>query len=66
MNVAEHIGELLTVQEAAAELRYSVPTVRRLIGQGLLPVVQVAPHHAIRVRRDDLNRITAARPRSAA
>jgi excisionase family DNA binding protein len=63
-NIDDH--ELLTVPEAAMALRMSAPTVRRLIGQGLLPVVQAAPHHAVRVRRDDLDRITEARPRAAA
>ena len=58
--------ELLTVAETAMALRVSAPTVRRLIAQGLLPAVQVARGHALRVRRSDLDRLIAAQPRSAA
>ncbi len=59
--------ELLTVPEAALALGRSGPTVRRLIGQGILPVVQIGgPRHAVRIRRDDLDRLLESRPGAAA
>jgi excisionase family DNA binding protein len=35
--------QLLTIDEAAARLRSSTQTVRRLVARGELPVVQLAP-----------------------
>jgi len=59
--------DLLTVPEAALALGRSGPTVRRYIAQGVLPVVQIGgPGHAVRIRRDDLERLTESRPRAAA
>ena len=55
--------ELLTIPEAALALGRSGPTVRRLIAQGLLPIVQLGgPGHAVRIRRDDLERLTESGP----
>jgi len=59
--------DLLTVPEAALALGCSGPTVRRLIGQGVIPVVQLGGHrHAIRIRRDDVERMLESRPKAAA
>jgi excisionase family DNA binding protein len=46
--------ELLTVAEAAAVLRQSVPTVRRRIARGQLPALRVGPSGPLRVDRVDL------------
>jgi excisionase family DNA binding protein len=50
---AEKDGEWLTLTEAAAALRVTSHTVRRLIKSGVLPAVQVVPGapHQIRARR---------------
>jgi excisionase family DNA binding protein len=64
MDADDH--SLLTVPEAALTLRVSSSTLRRLIAEGVVPVVQLAPNHAVRIRRDDLNRLLEAQPRSAA
>jgi hypothetical protein len=40
MATDEHGHKLLNIAEAAMELRLSSPTVRRMIGEGTLPVVQ--------------------------
>ena len=59
--------ELLTIPEAALALGRSGPTIRRYIAQGFLPVVQIGgPGHAVRIRRDDLEKVTESRPRAAA
>ena len=59
--------ELLTIPEAAFALGRSGPTVRRLIAEGHLPIVQIGGHgHAVRIRRDDLERLTESRPKTAA
>ena len=61
----EHGHELLTIAKTAMELRLSSPTVRRLIGEGVIPVVQLAPAHAVRIKRADLDKLLEAEPRSA-
>jgi excisionase family DNA binding protein len=64
MATAAHARDLLTVDEAAMELRLSSPTLRRLISEGIVPVVQLGgPGHAVRVRREDLDRLLEARSR---
>lgn len=45
---------LLTVPEAAAELRLHRATVYRLIAEGALPVVRVT-RRGVRINRDALN-----------
>lgn len=64
MDTDDH--NLLTVAEAALELRLSGPTVRRLIREGVVPAVQLAPGHAVRIRRRDLDRLLQAQRRTAA
>src|SRR5215208_4127828 len=64
---AERSHDLLTIAEAALLMRLSTPTLRRLIGQGVVPTVQVGgPNHAVRVKREDLDRLLEASPREAA
>lgn len=59
--------KLLSVPQAAMLLGLSSPTIRRLIAQGVIPVVQIGGRgHAVRIRRRDLDRLLDARPRSAA
>jgi excisionase family DNA binding protein len=64
-NVKDH--ELLSVPEAAMALEISAPSLRRLIAQGAIPIVQLGgPHHLVRVRRDDVERLLTPKPRTAA
>ncbi len=59
--------ELLTIPEAALALGRSGPTIRRYIAQGFLPVVQIGgTGRAVRIRRDDIERLTESRPKAAA
>ena len=59
--------DLMNVEDAAGVLSLSAPTVRRLIRQGVIPVVQLGgPGHRVRIRRRDLDRLLEAQPRSAA
>ena len=53
---AEKDGEWLTLTEAAAALRVTSHTIRRLIKSGVLPAAQFVParHTRIAVRADDL------------
>jgi excisionase family DNA binding protein len=55
MNNDEH--RLLTVNETAELLRVSPPTVRRLIREDLVPAVQLAPGHAVRIPRRGLEQL---------
>jgi excisionase family DNA binding protein len=48
---------LLTIDEAAARLRSSTQTVRRLVARGDLPVVQLAPGGRLRFRDDDVDAV---------
>ncbi len=62
--MAEHRTELLTIGEAAAELRLGRSFVyANLIASGQLPTVKISPR-AVRVRRSDLlawiERVSAA------
>jgi excisionase family DNA binding protein len=52
---------LLTVPQAAADLSTSQDTVRRLIRDGVIPVVKVGgkPKSRIRIRRCDLDQLLA-------
>ena len=52
MALDEH-AQLLTVAEAAKLLKVSTVTLRRWLGQGLLPAYHVGPR-AVRIRRSDL------------
>lgn len=55
--------QLLTVEEAAAKLRVSERTVRRLVATGRLRVVQPGgPGHALRVPADELFRDVSGEP----
>lgn len=47
-------GKLLTIAEAAALLRVSVPHVRRLIKSGALPARQVSPR-VTRIYEEDID-----------
>jgi excisionase family DNA binding protein len=51
---AEKNGEWLTLTEAAAALRTTSHTLRRLIKSGVLPAVQVVPGAPYQIRADDL------------
>jgi excisionase family DNA binding protein len=51
---AEKDGEWLTLTEAAAALRTTSHTLRRLIKSGVLPAVQVVPGAPYQIRADDL------------
>jgi excisionase family DNA binding protein len=51
---AEKDGEWLTLTEAAAALRTTSHTMRRLIKSGVLPAVQVVPGAPYQIRADDL------------
>jgi len=51
---AEKDGEWLTLTEAAAALRVTSHTIRRLIKSGVLPAVQVVPGAPYQIRADDL------------
>ena len=51
---------LLTVSEAAAELRVSKPTIRRWIDAGRLRAVRLGPR-TVRIRRADLRRLAQTR-----
>ena len=51
-------GDLLTLQEAAAQLKMSVVTIKRYVKQGRLQAYHVGPR-AVRVKRDDLARVLA-------
>ena len=51
---AEKDGEWLTLTEAAAALRVTNHTIRRLIKSGVLPAVQVVPGAPYQIRADDL------------
>ena len=58
--------ELLNVGEVALALGCSGPTVRRLIAEGVIPVVQLGGKgHALRIRRPDVDKLLEARPRVA-
>jgi len=58
--------KLLSVPEAAMVLELSGPTVRRLIREGVVPIVQLGGRgHAVRIRRSDLDRLLEAQSRSA-
>jgi excisionase family DNA binding protein len=58
---------MLSVAEAATELGISSPSLRRLIGHGLVPVGQIGGHgHRILIRKDDLVRLIAAKPKMPA
>jgi excisionase family DNA binding protein len=62
VNKDEH--RLLSVPEAVMELRLSATTVRRLLREDTIPVVQVGGQgHAIRIRRSDLDRLFEAQPK---
>src|SRR5437667_185790 len=50
---------LMTLPEAAAVLRYSVRTIRRLIDAGELRTVQLGPGRALRIPRDELEQLQA-------
>jgi excisionase family DNA binding protein len=52
---SEH--ELLSAAEAALELRISRPSVRRLIDHGVLPIVQFAAGHMVRIKRERIDRL---------
>ena len=52
----ESSSDLLTVSEAAAELRVSQPTIRRWIAALRLPAVRIGGR-AIRIHRTDLRRL---------
>lgn len=54
-------AELLTTGEAATALRVSAFTVRRLVEQGVLPVVRYSARGRFRFRREDVERLK--RPR---
>jgi hypothetical protein len=45
---------LLSLAEAAVELRVSPPVVRRLLASGILPGQQVVPHAPWSIQRSDL------------
>ena len=51
---AEKDGEWLTLTEAAAALRTTSHTLRRLIKSGMLPAVQVVPGAPYQIRAADL------------
>src|SRR5271166_1126346 len=51
---AEKDGEWLTQTEAAAALRTTSHTIRRVIKSGVLPAVQVVPGAPYQIRADDL------------
>jgi len=51
---AEKDGEWLTLTEAAAALRTTGHTLRRLVKSGVLPAVQVVPGAPYQIRADDL------------
>jgi excisionase family DNA binding protein len=51
---AEKDGKWLTLTEAAAALRVTSHTIRRLIKSGVLPAVQVVPGAPYQIRADDL------------
>jgi len=54
------------VPEVALALGCSGPTVRRLIAEGVIPVVQLGGKgHALRIRRPDVDKLLEARPRVA-
>ena len=60
-------NNLLSVPEAALLLGRSGPTVRRLIAEGHLPIVQIGGHgRAVRIKREDIDRLTESRSRTAA
>ncbi len=52
--------ELLTVKEAAAELRGHPETLRRWIREGGFPHQRVGPHWLIRLKRADVVAIVGA------
>lgn len=59
--------KFLSVPEAALMLGLSSPTVRRLIREGTIPIVQLGGRgHAVRIRRADLDRLLEAQAVSAA
>jgi excisionase family DNA binding protein len=62
--VTETEHELLTIREAAEVLRVSEVTISRWIKQGRLPALRVGPR-AIRIRRDDLDKVVTPAPESA-
>jgi len=67
MGTDGHTRELLNIAEVGAVLGLSRPTVRRLIAQGIVPTIQLGGRgHAVRVRREDLERLLEARARDAA
>ena len=49
---------LLTPKETAKEIGASVPTVYRLIDEGVFPVVRLPHVRGVRIRRDDLDEVT--------
>ena len=58
--------ELLNVGEVALALGCSGPTVRGLIAEGTIPVIQLGgKRRAVRVRRADVDKLLEARPRAA-
>jgi excisionase family DNA binding protein len=59
---AEKNGEWLTLTEAAAALRVTSHTIRRLVKTGVLPAEQVVPGAPYQIRADDL---TSAQVKSA-
>jgi hypothetical protein len=58
---------MLSVREAAMRLGMAAPSLRRLIAQRIVPIIQLGgPNHAIRIREDTIERLTGARPKAAA
>jgi excisionase family DNA binding protein len=59
------LPELLTPREAAAALRVSVPTLRRLIARGELQAIRLGglPGASLRIRADELERFLTVHPR---
>jgi len=55
--------ELLNVGEVVLALGCSGPTVRCLIAEGTIPLIQLGGRrHALRIRRGDVDKLLEARP----
>ena len=58
----DQADDLLTPKEAAAFLKVSTVTIKRYLKQGRLPAYHIGPR-AIRIRRQDLQRVLHPAPR---